>query len=563
MKRPAAFLFFTLLFGSYFVQLPLSGSLPGKVDSWFYVATFEYLIEGFKATIGGQPFGSSLYPEKSHLPFGNFSPAMGVVYACFRLLGTNVVWGFWGLTTFVFATNAFGASMVARAMGTKWVWAIVVGLFVTFNNFSLANLDNLDGLFWGPGLIAIALAVKAYHGVQLKLNWISLALGIQMMASGYMFLFSVLLVTPLIILRLWSERTNLRSTLLKVFSALAILSILLFPFVWFYFINGGITNTFNPAESSKSIWMHTGIRFADLFTYLPYNVLSTFFRTAGDNWYEKFHCAGIGFTLPVFGVLGIVRSGKKTHLTWWAAFFLILAIGPLFKMGEHIIPTPAYPIFKWLRLHSLIRLNLRAFLPVIACLSLGVVFLLGNWKTHRLIPSIIVLLILVENIPYKLRSYQSAQLLEHIDSSSSIITYQREAVILHLPTSFYSDVVPEFQQLRIEPKSSEEDVIREYAYMLFQATTGTNVVNGFTGFIPQSRIENQLKILSLADKDSCERLMEQNQIEHILIHLAWTNESNGWGSENYFREALSEYEIIYEDNDYILFNVAGPSHCFH
>lgn len=549
VKQRHTLLLFFLLFGLYFCVLPLSGSLPGKVDSWFYVSTFEYLSHRLSAFIHGQPFGNCLYPETSHLPFGNFSPGLGLIYWIFRSLGLNILWSSWAITVIIFASNAIGVTLLARILKISWPYAWVAGLVVAFNNYTIANIDNLDALFWSPGLLSISCILLYANGKKQFLIPSFILLGIQITVSSYLFVISAILWIPILVQL--AQKKQLISKLPELALTSLILLLFVAPFGYLYFVKGGLTDSYNPADA-EGVWAFTGLHLQDLFTYLPHSLYSTFFHTASNDWNDKTHCVGIGFLFPIIGLIGLgkFKSGFP-YGKWVALFFLLLAIGARISMNDNVYITPVYPLMKTLGFEHLFRINIRAIQPVILLLGLGMAGLLQKYGNKVLF--LVAAIILVENVPAKLRTYPSLQIIEHVESAVQFAQLDPMDIVLNLPSSFYSDQYPGFVKLNLKPIDIEVEVVREFSYMLFQAETGTRVINGFNGFIPKSRMTNQMNILML-DNDSCrETLVRTNEIEYILLHLDWLDKDSPSGGRAYFQNVLKNYTEVRKNDHFILY----------
>lgn len=554
MRWLVSFLVFTLFFGLYFIQLPLSGSLPGKVDSWFYVATFEYLMAVVKAYGIGLEFGNSLYPESSHLPFGNFSPGLAAIYGFFRVLGLDIIWSFWALLSITFAGNAIGASALFHSLRIRFWSSICAGLLVACNNYTIANIDNIDALFWTPGLLSVASVIRFDRGGGSSLQKASLLLGSQMLFSSYLFLLSGILWIPYIVK--WTFQVVARvfehnwTVLITPFPVVAIF---MSPFVYLYFVEGGLTDSFNPA-AMDGVGAFTGLHLSDLISYLPSTIYSNIFIEVGDNWYEKTHCAGLGLLLPMLGLLGLLRM--KSRFLWLGlfVFFLLVAIGPILYVQGREFQTPMFWVSQLIEFNRFFRINIRALLAVILFLGLGFAVVLNKSKFAGVVVAL-TLTALIENIPFRHRKYSSSRIIEHTSSAEDIIGFTSDDVVLHLPSSFYTSLHPSFGHIDLKCVDAETEVIREYSYMLFQAMTGAKVVNGFTGFIPKSRIENQIKIFKLDDESCRTALLAENEICYVLLHLDWMKTGCDWGSEDYFRDAFKECDIVMSTDRFILLKI--------
>jgi hypothetical protein len=540
--------------GLFFLQLPLSDSLPGKLDSWFYVSTYEYILGWAQAHWQGLPFGNSLYPENSHLPFGNFSVGMGLVYMLPRVMGLDVIWSFYVLTVLVYWTNALFAMLLAQYWKVGLPASIFVGFFTAYNNYTLSNLDNLDGLCWGPGLFALCLLGRFLNNGKLGGIWIAAGmLGLQLYFSSYMFLLSGMVGLFMVLFSLNNETLKKPYLLLHFIGSVFLGLLLISPFLYLYLFFPVVQEAYNPAED-PAVMKFTGLHLLDLFTYLPKTVYSMVFHQADADWYSKAHCAGVGILFPIFGLWGLFRWKKnRLFLILLLIVLLILAIGPIFFIHNWEIPGPSYPIMEGLGLRKLFRINIRAWLPVIFLLALGVGYLMRGLSFRYVV--LIGLLAVLENLPISLPTYESKAVIERVIRLTEFPHISAKDVVLHLPSSFYSSFYEPYQSMGYEYPDVETEVLQEYSYMLHQAWTGSSTINGFVAFIPRTRMKNQRRILRLENALEKEALISENQISYVLIHKWAIQNQNGWGSEKYFLEAFHKMEIVQESDEFILIRI--------
>lgn len=537
----------------FFVQLPLQHSLPGKLDTWFYISTYEYIIGWLEALLNGHSFGNSLYPESSHLQFGNFSVGMGLVYILARVAGLDVIWSFYILTVLVFWGNAIGVTLVSRHFKLSSGSALVVGFLTSFNNYTLSNLDNLDGLCWAPGLLGLYYLGKFLDFGSPRYIWtFSILSGIQLYFSSYMFLLSGVAVLVALPSMIWQISNNMK-LIGHAFGAALVGMILILPFVYLYMVMPEVKQAYNPATDPE-VLKFTGLHWIDLFTYLPYTLYSNIFKTAGSDWYGLAHSAGIGLVFPLVGALGLMHiRNLKRYLILLFFLYILLAIGPVLFVRELEIPNLTYPVLEGLGLRNLFRINIRAWLPAIFILALGFGVVIDRIRSKWAL--LVFAIVALENLPLRLSAHESDDILARVLRSTQIHHFSADDVVLHLPSSFYSSFYAPFKKEGVSFPDAEPEILQEYNYMLHQAWTGANSLNGFVAFIPKSRMENQMRILALEDAQSKDLLIRQNHINYILIHKWAICNSVGWGSEGYFSKAFQNLEVVYESNDFKLLAV--------
>ncbi len=81
--------------------------------------------------------------------------------------------------------------------------------------------------------------------------------------------------------------------------------------------------------------------------------------------------------------------------------------------------------------------------------------------------------------------------------------------------------------------------------------------NGFTGFIPFSRMENQKLILAIEEDDNLGKLIRSNGLTHVVVHENWFNGCNGEGLMT-FLAGHPQLKAKSADNGKVIYQVLTP-----
>lgn len=535
-------IFYWIVFLCLFIQFPLHDSLPGKVDNWFFIQAFNTLHNTIESFINGTNIGNALYPENSIFPFDSYSFGQAFIYLPLKWLGFNEINIFYLHYTFIFTLNSLGAFLLAKAFRLNLFFAFIAGLFFSLNNFVLGQLENPDALFLGIGLIGLYYFLKHLKSNQLKhvlIAYSLLALEIYFSAYGFLFLCLAALIAGLFFFEKLISFRGLKNNLL----GLLLFGIILFPFLKFYIFSQSLQSGYNPANILDNI-KNVGLKFSDFKKVLPNNLIYSTPNFMNYDWLYKTKAIFLGLTLPLLALYGLLKTKyiEARLLGLWLLIFFILAIGPFTPMNNSLDPGPLYVLFKKLNLNYFLRINIRAYYVCVLSLVLLASLTLQSITNKRggiILSIFLITIILIENVPYKFEYYNSKELIK-----AAHVPYSFEAsdVILNLPSSFLSGVHPELKPVCEASLSInyEFENIREFLYMYEQTKHKANTINGFVGFIPDSRLSNQLKIQRVTDGDNLAQLISMNHISHIILH------------KNFFEPCNSDNLATYLDQSALL-----------
>ncbi len=521
------FLLYLLLFSLLFLQFPLSGSLPGKGDNWFFLAAYRNIANYFSGLLNGTYLGTVIYPEHNVYEFGNYSPGQALFFLPFIYVGFDDLFAYYCFNVILFTLNAFTVYLISGKFGIQSRASFFCGLFFAGSNFAFGNLDNPDALFLSFGFLSVFFLLRFLKNFRNKnLLWSFSSLGVQVYFSSYGFLFSALMLG---IIGLFNLRELVIPSRLKVlFLGGIILLAIISPFLNVYFFAPSILSAYNPAglisDAGKA-----SLKIVDFFHPLQNNMYYSIMPHNDSNWLYKTKSAFTGFALPLAGLFGLLKfkSLHKKYLISAFLLFLFVAFGPFFPLENKEIPSPLYWIYYKFSINQYLRISVRAYFFCVLVLSLGAAkFIEWIYFSYSKKAAIILpLFILIENTPYSFEKYESKPLM---DLAFRIPDFENHSVILNLPSSLYSDHYPLFQRECRERKDYEFEAVREHIYMYEQTLHRANTINGLTGFIPQSRIKNQLLIdrVTNGDMTGLNQLIRNNGLTHVIWQKKLTNGCN-------------------------------------
>lgn len=520
--------FYVVIFGALFLQFPLAGSLPGKVDTWFFVAAFNAIGSNLHAFFGHTVIGSAMYPAANTIYWGNYSFGQAIFFLPFRYLGFSDIYSYYFLVVAIFSLNAFGVFLINTKLGLRNGFAFIGGIFFACCNFSFGTLDNPDALFFGNCFLSIYFFIKYLESPK----WRDVIVAALLAATGvyfssYNFLFNVLILG--ICLFLYNPAFVFKpKALLQLILCSVMAIIVLIPYLKIYVLSNHLLSGFNPAHDIHSI-VFTSIHFKDLFRVIPGNVLYPISTDMDVNWLYKTRSLFTGISLAILSIAGlaVVKKYRLLVVTTWLIFFLI-SVGPFLVFNGNYYEAPMYVFYKYVHINNFFRINIRAYFGCVLVMSfLGAAalqYLSTSIKYSWLIIIVLVAFFCLENIPYEFQKYPSKILLEQ--AGDMIYPNGKELKnVMHLPSSIAVINYPGFKQecAHSEIKDYEFCITRDYIYMWLQAKSRQNIINGFTGFLPHQRVANQFWIQDILVNGNLDRLIDSNGLTNIVFHKKFRN----------------------------------------
>lgn len=547
-KNPdiGAFLFFLAFFLLLFFQFPQNGSLPGLIDSWWYVATFNQYANSIASVFSGGSNLSALFEVNPVVPPGEPAYGGALIYLFFKGVGFSDIWCLYFLVALVYSTSAFGCYLVSSHFVSSGYSRIFAGLVFSAAAFSLAHIDDQKVFCFFWGLLAFHFLIRhSKSGKPVHFLLSMLFLGIQVYFSSYAFLFSGIILAIYILTTLRTHNylnlPNLGSVLFFV--------ILILPIIYRF----TLTDTMDHFESPFDVMVFTKLTVSlnpsDFFQRLPNNVIygSTF--RENPTWIYQLHCAWPGIVFIIMAITGFLYvKSQRILLTALFLVGLIIAMGPAMKIGDKLLYLPMYPVYKYMGPAEFIRIPLRAYLISMLALSIfagrGMDLLIGKWNYPILILLSLSIVFILENVPFPFQKYPAKEYIEPSGKYYEYLLNKKEINILELPAAWYDK---EFDYKISAPA-------REYIYMFWQTKHHHNIINS-SGFIHPKRIKNQEWINKLDEAQFLDSLIIHNDLDLISWHPNMLMESEDYKNKIEFMLNSPLFKRVRKKDDLVLFEV--------
>lgn len=514
---------YLLVFGVLFIQFPLNGSLPGGVDTWFDLSMFNDYANRLESWFYKTELGTAYFPESNYFSFNN--PAFGgaLFYIPLKWLGVSDLWAYYGFTVITYALVAFSIYRLTFFFVRNTFISVYCGLAFSCSNFFLSTIDNPDITLFFMCFFSLYFFLRFIDEENPKyMYYTGVFGGLTVYFSSYAFLFQSI---ALLIIGLTSLRKIIfqRNLFISLLISLAIYTVVIYPYASIYILNGSVANSWNPGENLFAV-ATVSLNFNDLARFHPNNLIYPSMKDLGNTgWLHNTRSAGIGIGLYALAVLGIVKM-KMKGLPLYVLFllFLVIALGPSIYVKNTIIEMPMMFLYKNLNLNEYFRISVRAYfmsVTVIVCLAgVGLNFLFKS--SYRSIALGLMAFILAENIPASLDHYQSEQLMKAPTGYLEFLNKQPLSTIANYPSSFFSGFHPNIPAKCSDTNLNfaEYEVTRDYRYMYWQTKHKHNIINGFSGFIPYSRIQNQAYMEFIERENNLHNLVQNNGLDYLIYH---------------------------------------------
>ena len=538
---------FVLAFAVLFAQLPLQGALAGNSDTWLVgIALPNALGAQILEAFGGATAGTSLFPAENALAYGETTVGTALVFFAFRALGCgDVVAHFLQLVT-LFSWNALGVYALSREFVQTRAAAIFAGIAFGTCNAVLAQIDSIQGVFWGIAALSLAAWCRFLRTLRSRDALLAAGLaGLQVYFGAYVFAFLSLAIAVLTLTRL---RTLVR---VESWSALALAALIAMPFFGYYASNS--QSFVAPWEGVSLSEMHS-LEPVDLLRPLPGNLIYS-----APDWTPLDRPLGLDTALVAEGVRPLdldpadresffgsdpqpelvrhyVATRRSAHtglvlialaaiaiftfsrgsIAWLGVLLagLCVASGPYIRLDDALHRMPLAPLYE-ADLATVLRVPARAItlavlaLCVLAAIGLDRLLALPSLAGRRtLIAATALGLVLVENIPVPLPAFSATHVEPPAEYARALSELER-GVVLELPSRIGAYIADDSEDLY--------GWNRESLYMNWQTRHRFDIVNGVNGYFPAMRIEVQKIIDRLPDASAFQELRELG-VDYIALH---------------------------------------------
>ncbi|MFZ9000398.1 MAG: hypothetical protein ACO20H_03785 [Bacteriovoracaceae bacterium] len=570
MKEEKKLLYFLIiLIFVYFIQLPLTNSLPGNCDTYLGLAKLNFYTNNI-ASFFSQSSSSELMGSR----FGESVYFIGLPYIILKLLGVNEITSFYFLLVAIYSLTAIALYKLSKLYLKSHILSFCSALFFCFSNFTFGHIDDLHIVFYGLIFYSIYNLKLLHQTGKAKYYTLLLVTSILQIHSS-IYNYSVLILSIIIITLINYRNINFGKK--KTLKAIGIFGIIHLIFT-LQFIGPRLElkedkDFYNPWNNKAIANIHSFFSLKDFFKKVPGNIyspngdiknaeeelelhapliqkgLSEYINPlskinkkdirvpAGNSvYYHQLRRSGfIGYLSLIIILVGLIRI-KRLEYNWEILAFLIIGItaasGPTFNIGNIPYKTPLFIFYETFDFLSYFRVPTRIYFMALFSLSIlygfGVSQIMSKLKKSSiLLPLIFCLIFLIENVPLPLRKSVPPtypQNLFHKISSGKV---------LHLPSQigfmFFDDSKDYFSYSR------------EFIYMNWANFHKLHIANGVNSYFNKPRFELQ----SAIDQLNIDALKNKYGIKYISIHEHLVIDEIDKTQVNQFKE-LKELGLIKE-----------------
>jgi len=547
-----------LVFATLLAPMALQGRLPGNCDTWLNgIALPNAVLARAEGLLTGADPGTSLYPETEIFGFGESAFGVSALFMIFRVLSGGDAQAYYLFAVTILALDGLGVFLLARLTTRSDVAAAFAGLAFAASGYTLGNLDSPHTSFFFLAFTAMwKLGLHLRDGRLGDLLAAAALGGAQVWFSAYLFLFMLATAGGMLAISLVRNPAAFRARVPRLGAAGLLFCALCLPFFAWHASARADSNFANPWNAVFLAEVHS-LDPEDLLRSLDNNILYPFHEpirseeigrtthamiaagalrledlTSADSrtilgtlsspddvkfFVTTRRCAFIGFTLYALAAAG-VAARRRWDLVVLYLVSLLVAFGPFVTIAGRLIPNVTWPAYRWLEAAAALRVPSRAFsfalLAVCLASAAGLEALLGALSKRSLrltafVPLLASGLVLAENVPLPLASFEGASLAEPEPLVTEYFHGRSPGVILDMPSR------PGGALFRDSGDLFEWN--REIIYMNRQTYHRQSIINGVHGFFPESRIEAQRLIEALPEPRALEGLRRLG-VDHIVYH---------------------------------------------
>ncbi len=534
------------LFAAYFLvlfaPLPIAGTIPGNIDTWYAIAFTNVYLNEVREALGWGAFGSFLHPAEHPLSYGETAFGLAALPMALRALGISDVLTYYLFLSVAYATTAFAVYLLATLYVRHRALAAVAGLTFSSTTFLLSTIDSPHTAFFGVAFASLYFFkryVLDFRGRDLW--WSALLAGLQTYFSAYLFL---LLAIALIVVGLANVRRLVGNAgIARLAAYAALVGVLVAPFYISYllrlddyvdlqfqavlfaeFNSLDIQDLWNPmpgnlvypegdrfdaadAVALRSLIDEGGAGLDPETAYLFYGAMT------GDEdellWVSSRRRAFVGTAVALLAVYGVLLPfAGRGELAALFLTGLVLALGPANIVDGQVVRMPAYALYEYVPGFHMFRIPGRAFalallaIAIFAAHGAGALaerFATDERRGARVAALLLGLLLVIENVPVPMRSFEAAALVRPPPDYASFFADKDDTVVLNLPSGIGYGLGGSANDLNV--------FNRELIYINWQTYHGQNIVNGVNGYIPHARMRWQRSISRLPSRAAVDEIV--------------------------------------------------------
>lgn len=515
----------------------MSGSLMDRYDFpyivWVVNSNIQNILHGnFAHYFDTRGF----YPHPYGLLFSDILLPQSLMILPLYVISKNIIFSFNSILLFTFVLNYCAAYLFWKYFTKNSFFAFLGAILTVFGPFYHIQMAHFQMQSYWLSLFSMCFLFRAIDENNKKFALFSgFLLGIQFTASVYHFVFfSVFSAIIVMVSFFTSEKKQqvVHMALLKY----ALMTVVIFPFVKAYY---AMKAYYGMTRDIEEIILYEG----HITDYLFTNGFRSSFYTLPFwirwNIFDK-HVIGEkmifpGFVLVGFSILGIfsyvksrTRCAIQLVLNRQSVIFgLVGIVGFIGSLGPRLsfngvyahIPTPYYVALKLLPLIDAIRCPARW--SVLLYISMVYFSLMGIQKFYHYVRSrfttrhisllslSIFIIICIEYVPVNLTVEKVSAISSEYQTLQKICK-KEDKVVLEYPVTHFT---------------ASGGIVEGLSYIsrvqLAQVFHNCNLINGYSGFIPDDVFKTETELNSLigdGNEDGLQRYMEKKNITIVKLN---------------------------------------------
>jgi hypothetical protein len=534
---------YLLFFSCFFVQLPLAGSLPQNIDTWYHLAIFSDMRQEVISLLTGTVNAHAFHPFKHQFSLGEQSIASALLYNLFFSIVNNAIWSFYLLITTIYTLNAFSVYEYISFLQNDKRIGLILGFCFAGSNYLLALIDNVNTIAIFPVVMAVYYFHNYLNNSQNRqfLLKSSFFVILSLYFSIYAFVFTGLILSVYL---LSNYKENYKKGLAKsTFIILAIVLIGIIP----YFISirevFSVSSSYIPLESKITGIIAHSIELKDFLRVLPENSFISPLKDISNPWRYNNKSIYVGFSILILGIIGLKYISKHLRNQWLIIMGIsfIICFGPVIMLSSLPIKTPLYFLYHYFPFSLFLRNVARFYIVVLIGLIILSSFALKQVKNPIWL-WLFLALFLFENLPKSLQKFNSEK---YISPPTGLVHFFKDKAkvsnLVMLPSAVITD-------------SGLNNVLnyhnREYIYWYWKTLFNQNIANGLSGYLPYSNVinhRNKGKIQS----QGLESLISFNKLDYVVYCKEMRTREESDISIRLMKS--KSIEVVYEDEQVIIF----------
>ena len=204
-----------LIFLFIFIYKYPTDSLPGISDVILNINIFNQYVVLLKNLFYEQ--STAFYPYKWFILLGDPIPLLAIIFHSFKLLLQNDFYSYKAVLILIFSLNAYSVALLSSNFFKKGISYFTAGLLFATNSYLFNLNDNINVLFFAPGILALHFIFRKKYSKYKDFVWGGILLSGQMLCGVYIS-YMIILITILGIIAKWSSNNSSEAKKITVLS---------------------------------------------------------------------------------------------------------------------------------------------------------------------------------------------------------------------------------------------------------------------------------------------------------------------------------------------------------